>query len=138
MKKFILDASIILKWVLEKEKEPDHDKATGLLYAWLRGEVGIAAPGLWIYEVANNLGRALPDEASQKMKLLLDLQIDRVEFSEQMIGQCFSWMKEHQVTFYDAAYLAAAYATDSVLLTSDEKFCEKMKNDNRICLLKNL
>jgi len=138
MKKFILDASIILKWVLEKEKEPDHDKATGLLYAWLRGEVGIAAPGLWIYEVANILGRALPDEASQKMKLLLDLQIDRVEFSEQMIGQCFSWMKEHQVTFYDAAYLAAAYATDSVLLTSDEKFCEKMKNDNRICLLKNL
>jgi len=138
MKKFILDASIILKWVLEKENEPDHDKATGLLYAWLRGEVGIAEPGLWIYEVANNLGRALPDEASQKMKLLLDLQIDRVEFSEQMIGQCFSWMKEHQVTFYDAAYLAAAYATDSVLLTSDEKFCEKMKNDNRICLLKNL
>lgn len=138
MKKYILDASVILKWVLEKEKEPDHDKATGLLYAWLRGEVGIAAPGLWIYEVANILGRALPDEANQKMKLLLDLQIDMVDCSEQMCRQCFVWMKKHQVTFYDAAYLAAAYATDSVLLTSDEKFREKMKNDNRICLLKNL
>ena len=137
MNKYIVDASIILKWVLEKEKEPDHDKATGLLHAWLRGEVGIAAPGLWIYEVANILGRALPDGASQKMKLLLDLQIDSVDFSEQMIRQCFAWMKEHHVTFYDAAYLAAAYATDAVLLTSDEKFREKMKNDTRICLLKN-
>ena len=138
MKKYIVDASIILKWVLEKEKEPDHDKATGLLHVWLRGAVGIAAPSLWTYEVANILGRVLPDEASQKMKLLLDLQIDVVDCSEQMIQQCFAWMKEHQITFYDAAYLAAAYATDAVLLTSDEKFREKMKNDDRICLLKNL
>jgi len=138
MKKYIVDASIILKWVLEKEEEPDHDKATGLLHDWLRGAIGIAAPNLWTYEVANILGRALPDEASQKMKLLLDLQIDVVDCSEQMIQQCFAWMKEHQITFYDAAYLAAAYATDAVLLTSDEKFREKMKNDDRICLLKNL
>jgi len=138
MKKYIVDASIILKWVLEKENETYHDKATGLLQVWMRGDVGIAAPSLWTYEVANILGRALPDEASQKMKLLLDLHIDAIDCSEQMIQQCFTWMKEYQVTFYDAAYLAAAYATDAVLLTSDEKFLEKMKNDERICLLKNL
>ena len=135
MKKYIVDASIILKWVLEKENELDHDKATGLLHDWLRGAIGIAAPSLWTYEVANILGRALPDEASQKMKLLQDLQIAVLDCSEQMIQQCFTWMKEHQVTFYDAAYLAAAYATDAVLLTSDEKFREKMKNDDRICLI---
>jgi len=138
MKKYIVDASIILKWVLEKEKEPDHDKAAGLLCTWVSGSVGIAAPSLWTYEVANILGRALPDEADQKMKLLLDLKIDAVDCSEQMIRQCFTWMKEHRVTFYDAVYLAAAYAIDAVLLTGDEKFCEKMKNDNRICLLKDL
>jgi predicted nucleic acid-binding protein len=140
MKKYIVDASVILKWVLEKEKEPDHDKAAGLLHAWVSGSVGIAAPGLWTYEVANILGRALPDEteAGEKMKLLLDLKIDAVDCSEQMVRQCFTWMKEHQVTFYDAVYLAAAYAIDAVLLTSDEKFREKMKNDDRICLLKDL
>jgi len=138
MKKYIVDASIILKWVLEKENEPDHDKAAGLLHTWVSGVVGIAAPGLWTYEVANILGRALPDEADQKMKLLLDLKIEAVDCSEQMIRQCFTWMKEHQVTFYDAVYLAAAYAIDAVLLTSDEKFREKMKNDSRMCLLKDL
>jgi predicted nucleic acid-binding protein len=138
MKKYIVDASIILKWVLEKENEPDHDKAAGLLHTWVSGVVGIAAPGLWTYEVANILGRALPDEADQKMKLLLDLKIEAVDCSEQMIRQCFTWMKEHQVTFYDAVYLAAAYAIDAVLLTSDEKFREKMKNDSRICPLKDL
>ncbi|MDP2645909.1 MAG: type II toxin-antitoxin system VapC family toxin [Desulfobacterales bacterium] len=135
MKKYIVDASVILKWVLEKEKEPDIDQAAGLLHAWEKGAVGIAAPSLWTYEVANILGRILPDEANQKMKLLLDLQIDVVECSEQMIKQCFTWMKEQHVTFYDAVYLAAAYATDAVLLTSDEKFREKMKKDDRICLL---
>jgi predicted nucleic acid-binding protein len=135
MKKYIVDASVVLKWVLEKEKEPDHDKATRLLHAWVSGDVGIAAPSLWIYEVANILGRALPDEASEKMNLLLNLQISEIDCSEQMIRQCLTWMKEQQVTFYDAAYLAAAYATDAVLLTSDVKFLEKMKNDDRICLL---
>jgi len=138
MKKYITDASVILKWVLEKEKEPDHDKATGLLHAWVSGEVGIAAPNLWTYEVANILGRVSPDEAEQKMKLLHNLQINGVDCSEEMIRQCFNWMKECQVTFYDAVYLAAAYAIDAVLLTSDEKFREKMKKDDRICLLKNL
>jgi len=135
MKKYIVDASVILKWVLEKEKEPDHDKATRLLLAWVSGDVGIAAPSLWIYEVANILGRALPDEASQKINLLLNLRISEIDCSEQMIRQCLTWMKEQQVTFYDAAYLTAAYATDAVLLTSDVKFLEKMKNDDRICLL---
>jgi predicted nucleic acid-binding protein len=138
MKKYIVDASVILKWVLEKEKEPDHDKATGLLHDWVSGAVRIAAPGLWTYEVANILGRALPDEAGEKMKLLLDLQINAVDCSEQMIRQCFAWMKEHQVTFYDAVYLAAAYEIDAALLTGDDKFREKMRNDERICLLKDL
>jgi len=138
MKKYIVDASVILKWVLEKEKEPDHDKATGLLHAWVSGAVMIAAPDLWVYEVANILGRALPDEASQKMKLLLDLQINAVDCSEQMISQCFAWVKEYQATFYDAVYLAAAYEIDAALLTSDDKFRVRMGNDERICLLKDL
>ncbi len=138
MKKYIVDASIILKWVLEKGNEPDHDKAIGLLHVWLHGEAWIAAPNLWTYEVANILGRAVPNEANQKMKLLINLQIAIVDCSEKMIQQCFVWMKEHQVTFYDAVYLAAAYSTDAVLLTSDEKFSEKMKNNDRICLLNNL
>lgn len=138
MKEYIVDASVILKWVLEKEKEPDQNNATHLLRAWVSGEIGLAAPNLWIYEVANILGRVLPDEASQKMKLLLNLQIRVIDCSEQMIQQCFAWMKENQVTFYDAVYLASAYAMDAVLLTSDEKFREKMKNDNRICLLRDL
>lgn len=138
MKKYIVDASVILKWVLEKENEPDHDKAVGLLHVWVSGAVSIAAPGLWIFEVANILGRALPDEAGQKMKLLFDLQINVVDCSEQMIRQCFAWMKEYQVTFYDAVYLAAAYEIDAFLLTSDDKFRAKMQNDERICLLKDL
>jgi predicted nucleic acid-binding protein len=138
MKKYIVDASIILKWVLGSEKEPDHDKAIGLLRVWMSGEIEISAPSLWIYEVANVLGRSLPDEANQKMGMLLNLQITAVDFSEQMIRQCFAWMNERQVTFYDAAYLSSAYSTDAVLLTSDERFCEKMKGDARICILKDL
>lgn len=138
MKKYIIDASTILKWVLEKEKEQDHDKAIGLLRDWTDGKISIAAPGLWIYEVSNILGRVFPDVAIQKMNLLLNLQIGTVDCSAQIIKQYFIWMKECQVTFYDAVYLAAAYDVDAVFLTGDEKFCKKMKNDGRICMLKDV
>jgi len=135
MKRYVLDASVILKWVLEREKEPDHEKAIGLLRSWERGEIELYTPNLWIYEVANILGTALPVAAADKMRMLLDLRISDVECSQQMISQCFTWTRERKATFYDAVYLAAAYAIDAVLLTADVKFSEKMNNDPRICLL---
>jgi predicted nucleic acid-binding protein len=136
MKKYVLDASIILKWVLGDRKEPDHEKAISLLDAWASGIVEIGVPSLWTYEIANLLGREFPQDALQKMKLLLNLNLHVVESTEQSYQMCFRWMQENHVTFYDASYLAAAYAIDAILLTGDEKFCKKMENDKRICLLK--
>ncbi len=135
MNRYVLDASVILKWVLEREKEPDHEKAIALLHSWERGEIELYAPNLWFFEVANILGTALPLAAADKMRMLLDLRISDVECSQQMIAQCFTWMRERKVTFYDAVYLAAAYAINAILLTGDVKFSEKMNNDQRIRLL---
>jgi hypothetical protein len=56
MKNYVVDASIIIKWVLGDEKEPDHEKAMGLLNAWGEGDAYISAPKLWQYE---NQGRSL-------------------------------------------------------------------------------
>ena len=55
-----------------------------------------------------------------------------------MFRQCFSWMRDNAVTFYDASYLAAAFEVEGVLITADEKFANKMKKVNRVCLLRDL
>lgn len=138
MKTYVVDASVILKWILGDEKEPDHEKAMALLGYWTEGGVELTAPSLWKYEVGNFLGRNLQEEAWNRMNLLLNLNIRNVELTEGMYMQCFSWMKKNKVIFYDACYLAAALEVQGTLITADQKFVSKMGKTKHICLLKNL
>jgi predicted nucleic acid-binding protein len=138
MRNYVVDASIIIKWVSGDEREPDHEKAMGLLNAWYEGYVDISAPGLWKYEVGNFLGRNLNKDALEKMDMLLDLNIKNIEFTDNMFRQCFLWMKDNSITFYDASYLAVAFEVDGTLITADEKFVNKMKKQKNVCLLREL
>ncbi len=134
----IVDASVILKWVLGDEREADHSEAQSLLDAWGEGRTELIAPSLWQYEVGNFLGRELPEEAEDKMELLLNLRIRSVELNKSMFQHCFSWMRKNRVTFYDAAYLAVALETQGILVTADEKFIRRMGKTDKICLLRDL
>jgi predicted nucleic acid-binding protein len=138
MKIYIVDASVILKWVLGDEKEPDYVKAIALLTLWVEGGAELRSPSLWKYEVGNFLGRNLPEEAGDKMNLLLNLNIGDLELNKGIYMQCFSWMKKNKVSFYDACYLAAAFAVNGTLITADQKFVNKMGKTRHVCLLKNL
>jgi predicted nucleic acid-binding protein len=93
-------------------------------------------PSLWQYEVGNFLGRELPDEASEKMALLLGLNMRNVELSENVYRLCFKLMQNKGVTFYDAADLAVAYEIKAVLVTADEGFVRKIGKIENLCLLK--
>jgi predicted nucleic acid-binding protein len=138
MERYVVDASVIIKWVLGDEREADQGNSLELLQAWSHGRAEIFAPSLWQYEVGNFLGREIPEEAEAKMTLLLDLHIGNVELSATIYQQCFAWMRDENITFYDASYLAVAHEIDAVLLTADMKFVSKMQKSGRICLLKDL
>jgi predicted nucleic acid-binding protein len=138
MKHYVVDASVILKWVVGDEREKDQRDALNLLHDWVNGRVAVSAPPLWQYEVGNFLGREVPEEAEKKMKLLLNLHIRKVELSDTMYQQCFAWMRDSKITFYDASYLAVAHEIGAVLLTADAQFAAKMDKNGPICLLKNL
>jgi len=138
MKNYVVDASVILKWVLGNERESDHEQAMALLETWTEGDIELSAPILWQYEVGNFFGRSLKEEAMDKMNLLLNLNIRSMAFTEGMWNQCFTWMRQKSITFYDASYLAVAFEVQGSLVTADEKFAGEMEETNRICLLKNL
>ena len=138
MTRYVVDASVILKWVLGEEQEADQIRAENLLNAWMEGRIELAAPTLWQHEVGNFLGRELPRHAEEKMGLLLNLRIGCVDLNEAMCRQCFVWMSKNRVTFYDAAYLAVAFGIQGTLITSDERFVKRMGKIEQLCLLKNL
>jgi predicted nucleic acid-binding protein len=136
MSEYVVDASVILKWVVGDREEPDQEKAIRLLALWGEGIHNLWAPTLWEYEVANFLGRELPAEANTKMKMLKGLGIKSVVLSDQMIERSFLLMKARKITFYDAAYLADAHEIGGVLITADDKFVKKMGPDEPIMRLK--
>ena len=138
MKLYVVDASVILKWVVGEQKEPDQANALALLTAWAEGKAEIGAPILWQYEVANFLGRELPDEGQGKMGMLLGLRIRDIPLSQSMITTCFQWMKEVKATFYDACYLAAAQELGGTLVTADERFVKKAENIGPVIALRSL
>lgn len=135
MDRYVVDASVILKWVIGKDQEPDQSQANGLLKAWGEGGLELLAPTLWQFEVGNFLGREYPQEAATLMKSLLDLKILEVPMTEGICQRCFDWMKKNKVTFYDAAYLSAALEVKGRLITADEKFLQKMDRMETICLI---
>jgi hypothetical protein len=73
VKKFVVDASVILKWVLGDEREADQSSAMELLDAWGEGQCELAALSLLIDETGNILGRLLNEDAQEKMELLMGL-----------------------------------------------------------------
>jgi predicted nucleic acid-binding protein len=136
MGNYIVDASVILKWVLGDRAEQDQAKAIELLTGWAEGRDAIWAPVLWEYEVANFLGREIPDEADAKMVMLRGLDIGRVALTDAMVKQCFGWIKKKKVSFYDACYLAAAFEVGATLVTADERFVRKMGKGEPLISLK--
>jgi len=97
MADYVIDASVILKWILGDREEPDQAKAVELLTGWAEGRDDLRAPALWEYEVANFLGRELPDEAERKMEMLRRLEIRNVALTDTMIKRCFQWMRTKNV-----------------------------------------
>lgn len=138
MKNYVVDASVILKWVVGDREEPDQIKAVELLTGLVEGRYVLWAPALWEYEVANFLGREFPDEAEQKMEMLRNLGIKNVIVTEAMLRQCFEWMKAKQVTFYDVSYLAATLEIGATLITADERFAKKMGDEEPLVVLKDM
>jgi len=138
MKQYVVDASVILKWVLGDEREEDQERAFKLLQEWVHGQAEVSAPHLWQYEVGNFLGREVPEEAEIKMELLLNLHIRNVELNDSIYEKCFAWMRDYKITFYDASYLAVAHEIGADLVTADAKFAAKMEHKGHVCLLRDL
>ena len=130
--KIVPDASIILKWVLPREKEPFSRQAQAIGQAFYDNEIDLIIPSLWVYEVANVLTIKYPEVARVLLSHLFNLNIPVVHPSSEHIELATRLVARHVVTFYDASYLALAITTNALFVTADEKFLRKV-SDNEFC-----
>ena len=119
------DASVILKWVLPSEDEPDLERAIALRDAIAAGDVDARVPTLWLYEVGNTLARRFPELAERALDTLVRFDLVIAPRSPRWLGLVLNLTARYGVTFYDAAYHAHAIARRGVLVTADERYVSR-------------
>jgi predicted nucleic acid-binding protein len=129
------DASVLLKWVLPSDDEPDVDRAIFLRDAILDETVRAVLPALWLYEVGNTVARRFPAQASAWLSALMKFGIEEVAPSGPWLGKALELTGRHAVTFYDAAYHSLAIVHGGVLVTADNRYVERAAESGSITAL---
>lgn len=130
------DASVILKWVLEKDSEPDYQQAIKLQQALLDETIEIRLPTLWRYEVGNIVGLKKPATATELMSALLAYEFDEVPLGTEYGLAVLEHMREvKRVTFYDSAYHVLALRTKGLYVTADRAYVKRAQRKGHVALL---
>jgi len=130
------DASVILKWVLQREEEPDFLQARRLQEVFLAEGIEIRVPTLWRYEIGNVLGLKQPSMATELMSALLAYELDEVPLRTDYALAVLEHMQDVKgVTFYDSAYHVLALRTKGIYLTADAAYVRQAKRRGHVALL---
>lgn len=119
----VVDASVALAWCFRDEES---DYATRVLRRL--AEDTAVVPGLWLLEIANGLlagerrSRLSEAEVMQVRGMLADLPIT-VDAStlDEALGPVLDLARAHNLSAYDAVYLALAMREGLPLATLDER-----------------
>lgn len=121
MSDFVLDASLTLQWFLEDEA----DRTYSLAVLASLSEKRALVPSLWFYEVGNGLlmahrrKRISLDQMDGFLTRLQALPVDTAQDKAAEILALPSLARSHNLTNYDAAYLALAIRSGLPLATTD-------------------
>ena len=122
----VLDASVILGWLL-REPLPASDQR--LLGDHVSGRVRAAAPELLHYEVANVLacGASLNSQAARSgYERFAGLEVETFAFGDREYCSALDLALTHEITVYDASYVALALTLGCRFVTADRKLAERI------------
>lgn len=130
--KIVLDASMALAWLFERDNAKEAASANELLKSL--GEIETIVPVLWHTEVTNALliaeRRKIVTEARviDYLNRLSDLPIltDSILMADHR-DLVMSLAREYKLTTYDATYLDLALRSNAILATFDNDLANAMK-----------
>ncbi len=140
MRTFVLDTSVILKWFSEYE-ESDLDQALQLRRSMVAGTVLFVVPGLLFYELANAL-RYNPNfsmkDVEQAVHSVFEMGLEVRRADEQVMGNAITLAFKHNLTVYDAYFLALSKKEGRPLITADYRLIRRVKGFHEIIRLSDI
>ncbi|MFN7963921.1 MAG: type II toxin-antitoxin system VapC family toxin [Thermoanaerobaculia bacterium] len=131
----VVDASVVVKWVVRDPVEEDLEAATEFLRAVQDTQVELLQPPHWLAETMGVLTRLTPETALKALPLLdaLDLPVADDIAVYQRACELAIRLDHH---LFDTLYHAVALERDAVLVTADARYLRKAQSLGRICHLR--
>ena len=131
----VLDASIILKLILEEQDTP---LVLQLRENHITREEKIAAPELLYYELANVLATKVPipvRNASSALAEIFNLEIETFTLGVEEFLSSISVSRKYKISVYDASYMILAERLSCDFITADAQLFRKAKDLKFVRLL---
>ena len=131
MTRFVVDASVAVKWCLPVPREEFVVQAEQLLESYRRNEIRFLVPDLFWVELANALWKAArrteitANGAMSALSLVRDLDIATVP-SIDLVPQALLLATGHGRTVHDSLYVALAILSKADLVTADERLANAL------------
>jgi len=119
----VLDASVGVKWFSAKD-EPSLSQALAIRDRHVSGQMRVAVPDLFYYEVANALvhKRSIPAEETERaVGSLFALGLETVATSAELMAVSIKLARRLNITIYDACYAALAQQQGCSLVTANPR-----------------
>ncbi len=131
MNRFVIDASVAVKWLPLFGNEPFVSQARGYLDRRSAGEITMVVPDLFWAEVSSVLWKATrrgtcdPDEASMALSTLQEQELPTVP-SLILVNSALSIALKYGRSLYDCLYVTLAVRSNAELVTADEKLANAL------------
>ena len=132
----VVDASIVLKWLMPHEELVD--EALAIRQDHIEGRQPCACPELLLYEVANALitkSQVPLEEAIAGLALVLRDELIQYPFEDNDHGFAMRVAREHRLSLYDAAYVALAKKLECQLVTANRRLYHQVRRLKWVALL---
>jgi predicted nucleic acid-binding protein len=129
--RFVIDASVAVKWLPLFGNEPLVSQAHRYLDRRSAGEITVVVPDLFWAEVSSVLWKAArrgacdTDEASLALSTLEEQELPTVP-SLILVNSALSIALKYGRTLYDCVYVALAVRSNAELVTADEKLANAL------------
>lgn len=133
----VIDASVVLKWLLEDPvREPDTEKALTLIESVVSGKLEVLQPVHWLADVAAVAARLAPRTAVRDVEMLAALEFPTTD-DPNVIRRATHLAIETNNHPFDTLYHAVALEhEDAVLLTADDRYYGKARRYGAITALR--
>ncbi len=135
--KIVIDASVVIKWLLNDDpEEHDVDKAEAILALLTAGTAQAFQPLHWRAEALSVVARKAPEKIGPACTLLFSVPVQTVEGIEtyRKAAELAAEFKHH---LFDTFYHAVGLEYGATLITADDRYFAKALRLGNIKLLTN-